>query len=394
MAVFCVSAQDTARSGTAPTWHVQKYDLDVTLPADTSRTVPVKATISVKNVSSKPATTLTLRISPAAEITALKINNTLAEFTKSEETVAVRALQRTAIRLPSAAAGSIVTTSVEYKITLTDNTPVGSITPSVSLFAVGVLVSNFEQLVLRSRLGLGPCSDKGKCSGRAKPSSPPAPKPLSVLEQKLNGQPFFSPVPGRFRNRDRCFSLHAHRCWGRRAKARSELATLFSEARTFTTSMLGTAPDVPLRIVGSRRGAGFATGGTVLAKKRFPPIKDRFVNAMNIAEATAKLWIGNHVGVNGDGYGVVSEGLVRYIATQFFESKYGKDVVDIERSRQRNAYAAVSKRDAPMVLVSPIDDYYYPDVANKGAMAWRLIAKRVGAKDFGRVLPHGCRMEI
>ncbi|MEO7539827.1 MAG: hypothetical protein ABIV21_07355, partial [Pyrinomonadaceae bacterium] len=36
--------------------------------------------------------------------------------------------------------------------------------------------------------------------------------------------------------------------------------------------------------------------------------------------------------------------------------------------------------------VSPIDDYYYSEVANKGAMAWRILAKRVGATEFSSSL--------
>ena len=110
---------------------------------------------------------------------------------------------------------------------------------------------------------------------------------------------------------------------------------------------------------------------------------------MNIAEATAKLWIGNAVSVTGEGYGVITEGLSRYIATQFIESKYGKDVADVERLRQRNSYAAVSKRDSPMGKVSPLDDFYYPEVANKGVMVWRILAKRVGSTDFNNIVRSG-----
>ena len=39
-----------------------------------------------------------------------------------------------------------------------------------------------------------------------------------------------------------------------------------------------------------------------------------------------------------------------------------------------------------MTTVAPIDDYYYPVVANKGAMAWRIVAKRVGASEFADTL--------
>lgn len=104
--------------------------------------------------------------------------------------------------------------------------------------------------------------------------------------------------------------------------------------------------------------------------------------AMTIADSIVKIWLGNAVSVDGDAYGVIREGLSRYIATQFLESKYGKDVADIERLRQRTAYAAISKRDAPLNIVSPLDDFYYPEVANKGAMIWRILAKKVGQDEF------------
>ncbi|MBA4185329.1 MAG: tetratricopeptide repeat protein [Acidobacteria bacterium] len=107
---------------------------------------------------------------------------------------------------------------------------------------------------------------------------------------------------------------------------------------------------------------------------------------MTIAEAVAKIWIGNAVSVNGDSFGVIREGLTRYVATQFLEKQFGKDIADIERLRQRTAYAAVVKRDSPLSIVSPIDDYYYPTVANKGAMIWRLLAKKVGQDEFFNIV--------
>ena len=54
--------------------------------------------------------------------------------------------------------------------------------------------------------------------------------------------------------------------------------------------------------------------------------------------------------------------------------------------RQRTAYAAVSKRDIPMSQVSPLDDFYYQEVANKGSMSWRLLAKKIGSGLFASSL--------
>ena len=104
--------------------------------------------------------------------------------------------------------------------------------------------------------------------------------------------------------------------------------------------------------------------------------------ALSIADGVAKTWLGGSAAISGDGGGAIREGLARFFATQFIESKYGKDVADVERLRQRVAYASVVQRDAPINTVSPLDDYYYSVVANKGAMIWRLLSLKAGTTDF------------
>jgi len=172
------------------------------------------------------------------------------------------------------------------------------------------------------------------------------------------------------------------------AKGRAaELAALMTEARTFMATYLGKSPDVPLRIISSRRGAGFSSAGTVIVDESvFRRSKVDSLTAMNIAEAVAKTWLGASVAVTGSGHGAIDEGLSRYIATQFLESRFGKDVADVERLRQRTSYAAVSRRDAPLGTVSPLDDFYFPAVANKGAMVWRILARRLGTNEFWPVV--------
>jgi len=106
-------------ASTAATWQVQKYDLDVTLPADNSRSVSVRAIVSMKNVSGRPASTLTLRISPLAAVTTLKINESVVDFTKNEEKINASAtLQRIASRFAAAAPDAIIIATVDYKINL------------------------------------------------------------------------------------------------------------------------------------------------------------------------------------------------------------------------------------------------------------------------------------
>ncbi|MEP6704834.1 MAG: hypothetical protein ABJB34_08520, partial [Acidobacteriota bacterium] len=159
------------------------------------------------------------------------------------------------------------------------------------------------------------------------------------------------------------------------------------EAKTFVANLLGPAPDVPMRIVGVRRSGGFSGGGTILVDESvFRRGRLDSQTAMTVADSVVKTWLGGSVTIAGDGGGVVREGLARFIATQFLESKFGKDVADLERQRQRIAYSSVSGRDAPLTVVSSLDDYYYPEVANKGAMVWRILARKLGTEEFYKAL--------
>ncbi len=379
-----------AQAGASATWRVQKYDLVVTLPQDAKmRSVTVKAVLSMKNVSGGPAGSLTLRISTLAEVTAVRINDSVADFAKSEEKInAATSLQRIAVRFASIAPNSLLTTTVEYKLNLKENTALGAVTPNGAqflplsfwyptpnswFFTRGADSSPFSLAVTGT-------SNDFITSGTRRSKD-------RAFEQKLNGQPFF--IAGSWDETNVSgVSVYVPKGLGAEGQKRAaEMAALMSEAKTFLSGVLGNTPDVPIRIVATRRGAGFSSAGTVFVdESAFRRAKIDSLTAMNIAEAAAKIWLGGSVLITGDGNGVISEGLSRYLATQFLESKFGKDVADIERLRQRTAYAAVSKRDSPLNSVSPLDDFYYPEVANKGAMVWRILAKRVGPSEFSNAI--------
>lgn len=382
-----LDAQDVTRT-TAATWQVQKYDLDVTLPADSTRTVAVKAVLNVKNVSGRAATTLTLRVSPAADVTSVKINESAATFAKSEEKISGGAsLQRLAFRFASVAPDAQVTATVDYKISVKDNTAVSTVSPGADqLLPLSFWYPTPNSWFFTRGADAAPVRIRiNAAAGKTVVAA--GSETAGVFEQKLVGQPFF--VAGSWDVAGaNGVAVYVPKGSGSEGQKRAtDMASLMSEARVFMTGILGKARDAPLRIVSSRRGAGFSSGGTVIVDDAaFRNAKVDSLTAMNIAEAVAKLWLGNAVSVTGDGYGIISDGLARYIATQFLESKFGKDVADIERLRQRNAYAAVSRRDAPMATVSPLDDFYYPEVANKGAMVWRILAKRLGGAEFAGII--------
>ncbi len=382
-----VFAQDDSRASI--TWQVQKYNITASLPpTEADRNLTVKVILSLKNVSSGAASTLSLRINSSAEISAVSVNGATMEFSKREEKInANSSFQRIVIRVPSTQPNQNLSATLDYKLNVKENSglnalsPVGSQflplsfwypTPNSWYFARGADFAPFS-LKANSANGLTVLSSGVESA--------------NGFEQKLNGQPFF--MAGNWDKVDVTgVSVYIPKGADAEAQKRAnELANLASEAKTFAANLLGTAPDVPLRIIAVKRGAGFSSGGTIFVDDSvFRRQKIDSNTAMTIADSVVKIWLGNVVNVNGDAYGVIREGLSRYIATQFLESKYGKDVADIERLRQRTAYAAISKRDAPLNIVSPLDDFYYPEVANKGAMVWRLLAKKVGQDDFFNIL--------
>lgn len=380
------SGQDETRS--IQTWKVQKYDISSTLPSDPAvRSVGLTANLSLRNVSGKPAGSLTLRISPLAEISSIKINDANAEFAKSEEKVgAAGSLQRVAMRFPAVSPEGVVTTVVEYKLNVKENSSLSMISPIGTQF----LPLSFWYPTPTSWFfyrGGDSAPFRMRVNGSGQTVLTSGTEAGGAIDLKINGQPFF--VAGNWDLVNSSgVSVYGPKSASNDAQKRiAELAALFAEARTFMAGTLGAAPDVPLKIIMVRRGAGFSGGGTVLVDESvLRRSKIDSLTAMSVAEAAAKIWLGGSVTTSGEGFAILQEGLSRYLATQFIESKYGKDVADNERLRQRTAYAAVSKRDGAMRSSSPLDDFFYSQSANKGAMAWRLLARKLGNADFSAII--------
>ena len=378
-----IFAQDESRA--SKTWEVQKYDITATLPqTETDRNLTTRAVLSLKNVSGSVGSRLTLRISPNAEITAVKVNDAIADFSKGEEKVGGNnTLQRILVRLPAIQPNQTFSVAVDYKLNVKENTglnalsPIGSQflplsfwypTPNSWYFARG---ADFAPVRLQIN---APNAQTVVSSGTGNANS---------FEQKLNSQPFFATGNWDVVNANNVFVFASKGASADEQKRANELANLVAEAKTFVANLLGNTSDAALRIVAVKRGAGFSGGGTIFVEEsvlRRQKIDSQ--TALTIAEAVAKMWLGNAVNVSGDASGVIREGLTRYIATQFLESKFGKEIADVERLRQRTAYATITNRDAPLSIVSPLDDYYYNSVGNKGAMIWRALVKSAGQNEF------------
>ena len=380
-----VSAQTPDDTRVSATWQVQKYDISATLPAsDADRNLTAKAKLDLKNVSSRPAGTLTLRIGTAADVSSVSVNGAANEFTKGEEKTGTGSLQRLVVRMPTVAPGGTVSLTVDYKLNVKDNSGLAAISSAGSQFLpLSYWYPTPNSWFFARGADYGPVRlQVNGAAGKSIVTS--GQEAAGAFDSKLSIQPFF--LAGDWDRMDGTGGTAVYVPKGISAEGRTrstELSTIASEARTFIGGVLGAAPDAPIRLVAVRRGAGFSSGGTILfdeAMLRRPKVDSQ--TALSIAEGVAKTWLGGSVSVTGDGNGAIREGLARYLATQFLESKYGKDVADVERLRQRVAYASVVQRDSPISTVSPLDDYYFSVVANKAAMIWRVLAIKSGQGEF------------
>ncbi|MGB9179382.1 MAG: hypothetical protein WCB68_09060 [Pyrinomonadaceae bacterium] len=389
-ASIIISTGARAQDLQGPSWQVTQFDINAT-PSTADRVLTVRATLRAINVGRGAGSSLTVRINNKAEVKAASVGDATATFTVQPDRRVD--LNQIRISLPSSVApNATVSVAVEYRLPLTENTGLASISPLGVQFlplsfwypAPNTLFSARGADIAPFRLTVN--GEGAISSGVAKSSGQ-----QSVFEQTLNAQPFFlsgswDEVSGAGEARGVSALLMKGASADERKQAEA-LVAYAGAARTFYSTLLGPPPDVPVRLVAVTRGAGFNDGGTILLDSAsFRRTKIDSATALLIAESVARLWIGGEVVVRGEGGGVVREGLSRYLATLFLEKQFGAEAALAERLRERIAYAAVSKRDAPLSLTTPLDDTYYNSVSNKGAMIWRLAERTTGPGGLGPVI--------
>ena len=375
-------AQDEPRA----VWQVTNFDITVNNPG-AERALSARAIVSVHNVGRGAGSTLTLRINSKAEIKSVNVAAATASYRLIPE--ARGGAQRVTITLPSSVApGGAASVTVDYRLPVEENSGTASLSPVGAQFLplslwypapnTSFAIHGADYAPFRLRVS----GASAVASGVEKSANGD-----SVFEQSLNALPFF--VVGSWDRVDGAgpakgiTALLPKGAAAEERKQAESLISLTAEARLFCAGLFGTAPDVPLRLLSVNRGAGFDDGGTILLSQgAFDRRKIDSSTALNIGEAVAHMWIGGATTVSGDGHGVVREGLARFVATLFVEKQFGADAAEAERARERLAYAAVAKRDAPLALTTPLDATYFSSVSNKGAMIWRLVDHVLGRDAF------------
>jgi tetratricopeptide (TPR) repeat protein len=381
--ILCLLTQASAQTTATVIWQVNSFDVSANVQQN-ERSLSAVATLNATNVGSGPGRTLTVRLNAKAVVKSVTVAGAAATFRPGTEPRGD--LQRIEISLPAAVAPSASAT-----IALTYVLPVESNTPLAAISSIG---TQFLPLSFWYPMPNTPYSVRGTdtapfrltvnlpnvvSSGTEKAG----PSGSIAFEQSLHGQPFFvqgdwDKLEGAADGKGIAVLLEKGAAAEERRRAEALIA-FAAAARAFYGAALGPAPEVPLRLVSVRRGAGFSDSGTVLIDAdtlRLPKLDA--ATALSVAEAIARLWIGGQSPVRGEGGGVLRDGLVRFLATQFLEKQFGPDAVKSELYRQRVAYATVAQRDGPLARSSQMDSTYFASVPNRGAMFWRLVDRRLG----------------
>lgn len=376
-------AQEEARAA----WQVLQFDITASLPAPTAeRTLNARAILTARNVGTAAGRTFTARLNRAAVVKSATFNDATASFTKREEPRTQ--LQQVTVTLPAEVApGATFKVAFDYTLPVATNS---------GLAAISVEGAQFLPLSFWYPAPNSPFTPRGADTAPTRLTINAAggetviasgQQSGATFDQKLSVQPFFvagawDAVEGTSDARGITALLPRGASADERKRAQ-DLIALAAAARAYFASTLGGAADAPVRIVAVNRAAGFDMGGTILVEPAaFRRAKLDATITLLVAESMARLWIGGATSVRGEGAGVIREGLVRHLAIQFLEKQFGADAAQAERLRERVAFAAIAKRDAPLSTLTTVEPNYLTLVADKGAMIWRLAERTLGRDAF------------
>jgi predicted negative regulator of RcsB-dependent stress response len=378
-----VIAQEEARAA----WQVTNFDITANLPA-AGRNLSVVAILSATNVGRAVGSSFTFRLANKAAIKSVTVGGATAIFRIVPE--AYGSLQRITVTLPkSVASGGPVVVNINYSLPVESNTGLAAIAPGGSQFlpqsswypipntpfTVRGADTAPVHLVVNSGNIISSGIDKSVAAGS------------SVYEQPLFAQPLF--VQGdwdRIEGTAESKNVIAFLPRGAAAEEKKQaeaLINLAAGARAYYAGLFGPAPEVPVRLVAVRRGAGLGDGGTLLVdSSAFRRAKIDAATALQISEAVSRLWVGGQTPVRGEGGGLLRDALPRFLAVLFIEKQFGRPAAQAELLRERLAYSSVARKDAPLARVTPLEPTYFSSVPNKGAMVWRLVDHTLGHDVF------------
>ena len=387
VAIGLCSAPAPAQEEARAAWQVTSFDVTANVQ-QAERLLSTVAILNATNVGRGAGVSFTFRINAKAAIKTVTVGGASATFRALPESSG--SLQRVTVTLPaSVPAGGAVVLNVAYNFPVASNTGLAAISPAGTQFlplsfwypapntpfTVRGADSAPVRLTVNGSSVLSSGIEKSSAAGQ------------TTFEQPLNSQPFF--VQGdwdKLEGVGDAKGIVAYLPRGASADEKKQgeaIIALAANARAFIAGLLGPAPQVPVRLISVRRGAGFSDGGAVLIEAgAFRRAKIDSGTARLVGEAVSRLWIGGQSAVRGEGSGLLRDALPRFLATLFIEKQFGRNAATEEILRQRLAYSTVAKKDGPLARVTPLDPTYFSSVPNKGSIVWRLVDQKMGRETF------------
>lgn len=384
-------AQEEARAA----WQITNFDITASVQ-QLERTLSCVAILSAQNVGRGAGSSFTFRINNKASIKSVTVGAATANFRSVPESTGNN-LQRITVTLGNTVApGGTLIVNITYSLPVESNTGLAAISPIGSQFLplslwypspnTSFTVRGADTAPVHLVVNAANVTSSG-----VEKSGAPGSSATTVYEQTLFTQPFF--VQGdwdRIAGAGESKNVTALLPRGARPEEKKQAEAMIAfaaNAQGYYAGLLGPGPEVPIRLVSVRRGAGYNEGGTILVEAgAFRRAKLDSSTALLLAEAISRLWIGGQTPVRGEGGGLLRDALARFVAVMFIEKQFGRDAARAEMLRERLAYSAVAKKDAPLARVTPLDPTYFSSVSNKGAMVWRLIDHGVGHDAFMSIL--------
>src|SRR6185503_1290453 len=302
-----------AQTPAPPIWQVTLFDINANVQ-QAERTLTVAATINATNVGGSASRVMTVRLNNKASVKSVAVAGAAATFRPGAESRGD--LQRIEIALPTPATpGTSTSVTVNYTLPVESNSGLSTISP----IATQILPLSFwypmpntpytvrgaDSAPFRLTVNIA----NALSSGVEKSGSPGA----ISFDQSIHGQPFFlqgdwDNAEGSGEGKGIAVLLEKGASADDRKHA-DGLIAFAAAARAFYAASFGPAPDVPVRIVSVRRGAGFSDSGTVLIDADTLRLtKIDAGTALSVAETICRLWVGGQSAVRGEGGGVLRDG--------------------------------------------------------------------------------------
>jgi Tfp pilus assembly protein PilF len=414
--LFClVSILTLATSAFAQEFEIRKYDLNARIILDQQK-VEVQAKLRLVNLSgpdlaekiliSNDKPRMTFFLHPKAEVSAMKIGESSAQFRTSED--ARNNLLRVYVEMTTALAGMReFDVELAYSIPSTDRSAALHISTGESF----LLPASFWAPVTHT-----PYADHGAdtapytltvtAPSGMKIVSSGIRKSENSFEQSMAAQPFI--IIGDYDVAARggeAYPIEVYFPRGSGEVGKQQAQRLAAEAERvvmFLVKYFGVAATAPFRVIATQaRQLNTATTDSYSASRE---TSISMVGALTIDEnlfrrdaldlgtiellaaSAARAWIDGQVLLRGRGTGMLRDALPVFMSAQYLGERFGAAQRDAAFDRYRRSYATIARSDPPLLMQSQIDRNYATSVYNKGALVWRMLESAAGKQAFENAL--------